>query len=131
MTTKVKKHLDFLRLLCSSHIKQRRQLINTVSEEQLSVLTEAVYNVLKGVCPLSNADKNKLSKNKTLLRKFSDPKLSKRLKITILKKIQNLMPELLRPVIRYITHDGEGSSNGSKGEIQKTNRKLQKGDESC
>lgn len=129
MTSKVKKHLDFLRLLSSSHVKQRRQLINTVSDEQLSVLTEAVYNVLKGVCPLSNINKNKLSKDRTILRKFTDPKLGKRLKITILKKNHNLLPELLRPVIKYIALNGERSSNGSNREIQKTDGELRKGDE--
>lgn len=129
MTSKVKKHLDFLRLLSSSHVKQRRQLINTVSDEQLSVLTEAVYNVLKGVCPLSHINKNKLSKDRTILRKFTDPKLSKRLKITILKKNHNLLPELLRPVIKYIAQNGERSSNGSNREIQKTDGELRKGDE--
>lgn len=82
MTTQVKKHLDYLKLLTSTHVKQRRQLINTISDEQLSVLSEAILNVLKGVCPLSNVNKNKLSKNKTILRKLVDPKL-----IRIFKKI--------------------------------------------
>ena len=127
MTAKVKKHLDFLRLLSSSHVKQRKQLINTISDEQLSVLTEAVYNVLKGVCVLSNADKKKLSQNKTILRLFADQKLGKRLKITLLKKNHKVIPELLRPVIKYITLNGEGSSNGSQRKIQKTEGKLQNG----
>lgn len=129
MTAKVRKHLDFLRLLISSHVKQRRQLINTASDEQLSVLTEAVYNVLKGVCPLSDKDKNNLSKNKKILRKFTDPKLSKRLKSTILRKIHHLIPGLLRPVIRYIMQNGEGSSNGSHRKIQKTYGNVPNGDE--
>lgn len=129
MTAKVRKHLDFLRLLISSHVRQRRQLINTVSDEQLSVLIEAVYNVLQGVCPLSNKDKNNLSKNKKILRKFTDPKLSKRLKSTILRKIHHLIPVLLQPVIRYITQNGEGSSNGSHRKIQKTDGNVPNGDE--
>lgn len=80
MTTQVKKHLDYLKLLTSTHVKQRRQLINTISDEQLSVLSEAIFNVLKGVCPLSNVNKNKLSKNKTILRKLVDPKLNRKFK---------------------------------------------------
>lgn len=89
MTTRVKKHLDYLKLLTSTHVKQTRQLINTISDEQLSVLSEAILNVLKGVCPLSNVNKNKLSKNKTILRKLVDPKLNRKFKKSILKKVQN------------------------------------------
>lgn len=124
MTAKVKKHLDYLKLLTSTHVKQRRELINTISNEQLSVLTEAIFNVLKGVCSLSNINKNRLCKNKTSLRKLVDPKVSRKCKKTILKQIQNLIPELLRTVIRYFSNDGKGSDNGSTRKIHKIDGNL-------
>lgn len=124
MTTQVKKHLDYLKLLTSTHVKQRRQLINTISDEQLSVLSEAIFNVLKGVCPLSNVNKNKLSKNKTILRKLVDPKLSRKFKKSILKKVQNLIPELLRPVIQYFAHNGKGSGNGPTRKVHQIDGNL-------
>lgn len=124
MTTQVKKHLDYLKLLTSTHVKQRRQLISTISDEQLSVLSEAIFNVLKGVCPLSNVNKNKLSKNKTILRKLVDPKLNRNFKKSILKKVQNLIPELLRPVIQYFAHNGKGSGNGPTRKVHKIDGNL-------
>ena len=88
------------------------------------MLSEAIFNVLKGVCPLSNVNKNKLSKNKTILRKLVDPKLSRKFKKSILKKVQNLIPELLRPVIQYFAHNGKGSGNGPTRKVHKIDGNL-------
>lgn len=73
MTAKVEKAFRlqmYLKILTSTYVKQRRKLINTISDEQLSVLSKAIFNVLKEMCPLLNVNKSRLCKNKTILRKL-------------------------------------------------------------
>lgn len=72
MTSSVQKHLYFLKLLATTHKKQRIQLLHTIS--QLDVLVETVYNILNGVCPLTKNEEQSLKNHIKLLRKDVDNK---------------------------------------------------------
>lgn len=49
MSSFLKDHLDFLRLLASTHRSQRLQLLHTIDNGQFDILIEVVYNILQGV----------------------------------------------------------------------------------
>lgn len=103
MTSSVQKHIDFLKLLATTHKKQRIQLLHTISGSQLDVLVETVYNILNGVCPLTKTEEQSLKKHKTLLRKVVDKKLSNRIKQKIFLRIQRIIPTFLSSVLRYLS----------------------------
>lgn len=111
MTSSVQKHIDFLKLLATTHKKQRIQLLHTISGSQLDVLVETVYNILNGVCPLTKTEEQSLKKHKTLLRKVVDKKLSNR--------IQRIIPTFLSSVLRYLSSNGKRSGASSKRKISK------------
>lgn len=69
MTSSVQKHLDFLKLLATTHNKQRIQLLHTISGSQLDVLVETVYNILNGVCPLTEKEEQSLKKTQNIAEK--------------------------------------------------------------
>lgn len=70
MTSSVQKHIDFLKLLATTHKKQRIQLLHTISGSQLDVLVETVYNILNGVCPLTKTEEQSLKNTKHCLEKL-------------------------------------------------------------
>lgn len=115
MTSSVEKHIDFLKLLATTHKKQRIQLLHTISGSQLDVLVETVYNILNGVCPLTKTEEQSLKKK----RKVVDKKLSNRIKQKIFLRIQRIIPTFLSSVLRYLSSNGKRSGASSKRKISK------------
>lgn len=64
MSSSIKDHLDFLRLLAITHKKQRLQLLRTINNSQFDILIEVVYNILKGACSLTKEEEVKIKKTK-------------------------------------------------------------------
>lgn len=64
MPSSIKNHLDFLRLLASTHKNQKLQLLRTINDSQYDILIEVVYNILKGVCSLTKEEEEKVKKTK-------------------------------------------------------------------
>lgn len=96
---KVEKHLTLLEFLAYSTIEQRKVLIKALTEEQLKVVLEAIYNVLFGTCPIEKALKKKLSSNKTVIRRMVSKDLTPKQQQRLLKKHSDLLPFLLKPVV--------------------------------
>lgn len=69
MTSSVQKHIDFLKLLATTHKKQRIPLLHTISGSQLDVLVETVYNILNGVCPLTKTEEQSFKKTQNIAEK--------------------------------------------------------------
>lgn len=80
MSSSIKDHLDFLRLLAITHKKQRLQLLRTINNSQFDILIEVVYNILKGVCSLTKEEEVKKQQQRTRLRQLIDKKVNKRVK---------------------------------------------------
>lgn len=76
MSSFLKDHLDFLRLLASTHRSQRLQLLHTIDNGQFDILIEVVYNILQGVCSLTKDEEEKLKKTQTTVTKINRKKKS-------------------------------------------------------
>ena len=95
-----------MKLLTSTHQSQRVQLIRTIDDDQFDILVEIIYNILHGICSLTKKEE-KLKKHKTQLRKLIEKKTTKLVKKDILVSIQQIIPSLLSPLLRYLSNNGK------------------------
>ena len=96
-----------MKLLTSTHQSQRVQLIRTIDDDQFDILVEIVYNILHGICSLTKKEEEMLKKHKTQLRKLIEKKTTKIVKKDILVSIQQIIPSLLSPLLRYLSNIGK------------------------
>ena len=72
MSKRIRRNWAFIHLLLDSpSVKQRKTVVKTATEDQFKALAEIVANTLAGGLPLSPRERNKLLKNKTILRRIS------------------------------------------------------------
>lgn len=100
----VQKHLPLFELLVQSTDDQRTVLIQTLSEPQLRAVLEAIYNVLKGNCPVRNQEKTSLHQFRGVIGRLVSKELSRKQQQRLLKKHRNLLPIVLNPAIRFLKH---------------------------
>lgn len=65
--------IQFL-LICST--EQITYILKTLTKNQLQVILEILYNVIKGVCPISEKNKTALMQRKRLIREALRPGLT-------------------------------------------------------
>ena len=84
MSLCVKKHLNFLCLLCNTHSTQQQALIETANPEQIRAICECVFNVLQGNISVPESIKGELAPHKQSLRDIADAKVPYKKKKEIL-----------------------------------------------
>ena len=67
---KIRNHIHFLKYLSLATAQQRKQLLSSVSTEQVNAITEITYNLLQGNIKLRESDYLCLSKFKSTFRKL-------------------------------------------------------------
>ena len=67
---KIRNHIHFLKYLSLATAQQRKQLLSSVSTEQVNFITEITYNLLQGNIKLKESDYLCLSKFKSTFRKL-------------------------------------------------------------
>ena len=105
MAQKVEKHLSLFRLLVDSTKSQRFAIIKTLHPRQIRAVLEAVYNVLRGTCPVSDKVKRKLFQHRQILRRLVSKGLSPQQKHRLLVKHRETLPLLLKPVVDYLSQE--------------------------
>jgi len=104
MSKRIKKNLDFMRLLQVAKKPQRKALLSTMEPEQVNCLCEAAQNVLRGNVKLSPTQKRKLSRYKALMRKLIKRNTGiKERKKLIAKQTGGFFPALLGPALGLAT----------------------------
>ena len=99
----MKGSLPYLQVIVKSKPKLRKLLINNVPEEVITAICECSLNLLKGVIPLTSAQKRRLARHKTHLRALTNKKLSrKRKKLYLNQKGGSLLTALLPPVLSVL-----------------------------
>lgn len=96
----VKKHLPILKLLQSAKPKLRKSIVANCELDFINTLVECVFNSVNGNIPLTEAEKQKLKKFKTLLRKILKTKggLCQKRKL-IVQSGGGFLPVLLQPIV--------------------------------
>lgn len=82
MDRSLRTHASFLRLMYATHSQQRKALIQTLSEEQLHVLSKVIYNVYKGTLPLSRYYVKKLTSYRKDIETVINRNVGKKQKLT-------------------------------------------------
>lgn len=79
--------------------KYRKALLKACDEDEINIICECIYNVLKGKIPLENTEKTKLNKHKNILRKLVSKGKQKLRKTIIVQKGGAFLPIILGAVL--------------------------------
>jgi hypothetical protein len=101
------KHLPSFELLVQSSDEQRVAILKSLTGPQLRALLEAIYNVLKGTCPIPVKDKKKLFQHRHIIRRLVSKELNRQQQHRLLKKHRQLIPLFLKPVIVFLKRNGD------------------------
>jgi hypothetical protein len=93
-----KSFVHFL-LICSP--QQFKCTLKTLTKNQLQVIVEIIFNVMKGICPISDKNKTKQYKRKRLIREVILPKLTPEQRKRRLKKHKRVLPIFLEACLKH------------------------------
>ena len=102
MNREVKSQIDYIRFVKTCNKLQRNYLIEFSTSEQLQALTDIIYNVLLGNCPLGKNIKSKLSKYKNIMRQIVEKKVTKKKRKILLKKLNLVLPLIIAEALKCI-----------------------------
>lgn len=102
MAGTIQKHLPLLSVLVTATEAQTQALLKTLNPVQLRVVLEAIYNVLRGTCPISDKLKKNLYQHRRIIRRLVAKDLTRPQQQRLLVKHRRLLPLLLRPVIEFL-----------------------------
>lgn len=96
----VKKHLPLLQLIRGAKPKLRKTILSNCGLDLIETIVECIYNTLNGNIHLTESEKLKLKKFKSVLRKVLKAKggLGKKKKI-ISQSGGTFLPTLLQPIV--------------------------------
>ena len=66
MSSRIANNADFLRLLLQTHLPQQRALMSSLSQDQVDLLSEVIFNLLN-VVPLPDKSRKALKRKKFLV----------------------------------------------------------------
>ena len=103
MSKVIRDNLGFIQLLIKSpSIKQLKDLLRNITDDQLKALCEISVNVLYGNIPLSKKTKERLKPYKTFLSHLSDNKKSRKRKRLQLHTKLPALQLLLKAVLPFL-----------------------------
>jgi hypothetical protein len=103
MAASIRKHLPLLMLLVDASEAQAQAILKTLTPVQLRVILEAIYNVLRGTCPIGDKLKKNLYQRRGIIRRLVSKDLTRQQQQRMLVKHRQLLSLLLRPVIEFLT----------------------------
>ena len=83
--------------------RQRRVLLKTITDKQMKALIEIVYNILQGYGSLTDKDKMYLKKYQSVIRRFTDKRVSSKQRKRLLEKYVHIFARLLKAIQKNIT----------------------------
>jgi len=93
----------FIIFLNDTSDQQLSRILKILTKEQLQTIIEIIYNVLHGVCTISDINKSILNKNKYLIRRL----VAKRSTLTERKKLlfksRKILPIFFQAYINYVS----------------------------
>lgn len=89
----------FIRLLYECPPRQRKSLIQYITDDQLRALSQIALNVLQGNVPITDSYKKKLKRYKDVIRSLASRQISKARKRRALLKFHTVVPLLIKPAL--------------------------------
>lgn len=104
MTQRVKRSIDFLRLIANTPSRvQRASLLKTITPVQLGAIGDVAFNILNGNVSVSQFYKKRLHKHRTRIRLLADKKVSVgRRKRALQPNLVSLLLESVAPALRVV-----------------------------
>lgn len=102
MVELVRKQRHFILLLSHTTPKQRKQLLKTITRDQLKAISQIAHNIIKSVIVLSSSDRDKLIKHKRFIHLIGNRKLGFSKKKGVISNHQRLILTLLQIVIPHL-----------------------------
>ena len=88
---------------------QRVKVIKVLGKTQITFLLEIIYNVMEGVCPISESDKIVIGKRKNLIRRLISTKVGVGQRKSILVRLDKYLPLFLKAYVQYVTRTDSDS----------------------
>lgn len=92
---------SFVHFLLNCSSQQFEYVLKTLTKDQLQIIVEILFNVVKGICPISDKNKTVLFKKKRLIREVLIPRLTSVQRRRRLQKIKKLLPIFLEACLQY------------------------------
>ena len=100
MSSRVKKHWDFIHLLANtSSTQQRKVLLDTITPDQFKAVSEIILNVAYLKIPVSKASTSKLKRQKKIVELLADKKVGGYRRLETLKKNPKVVVSLLQAAL--------------------------------
>lgn len=99
MSARLKRNLDFLRVLQKANPKQRKGILENGNKDLILCLCEVIDNILRGNVNLNSKQKKDLGKYKKVLRQLIDKKLGVAKKRKLFVQKGGFLPAVLAPAI--------------------------------
>jgi len=100
---KIRKHLSLFNLLTEAPDEQRFALLKTLNPSQLRAVLEAIYNVLRGTCPIQDKLKKALYPHRSVLRRLVSKELTRQQQQRLLVKHRSVVALALKPVVDLLS----------------------------
>ena len=103
MSARMRKNAALLHMLSNCHPKQRKALLQTLSEEQLRTLCEVILNILRGTVELTPSQKKSLGKRKRALYQLASKSVpSKTKKKILVQQGGSFLPAILISALQVL-----------------------------
>ena len=83
--------------------QQLPSMLRILTKKQLQTIIEIIYNVVQGVCPISEDNKSFLIKYKNLIRRLVSNRATLSQRKNILIRLRNILPIFFRAYIHYVS----------------------------
>ncbi len=101
---KVKKNIQYLKVLSSPNPQMRQAIIKSANKELICVVCECIQNVINGNVKIDDKLKKKLSNQKEILRKLQKKSTIKNKKKILLQKGGSFLPIILPTILSLLTN---------------------------
>jgi len=92
---------SFVHFLTICTPQQFEYILKTLTKDQLQVIVEILFNVVQGICPISDKNKTLLVTRKQLIREVLMSQLTTVQRRQRLQKIKKLLPIFLKACLQY------------------------------
>lgn len=105
MPQRVITHKHLLKALHALKPKYRKALLQVCEDQEINIICECIYNILKGKIPLKENERDVLAKYKNVLRKLVAKSNTKLRKNVIIQKGGAFLPIVLGAVLNALVNN--------------------------
>jgi len=99
---RLEKNIDFLKLVTKLTTKQRAAVFKQLTKEQIHVLAEMAVNVLGGNLDISDKDKYRMARYKSIIRRLGRRGVTSRARETVIQENPTAVSLLIEIVLNSL-----------------------------